>query len=425
MSSHPLTAAVWIAAALMLLTALVVALVRRVSRRTPGLHLGWPLAAAVGVRLSSVILVAVVPAFGRLPGPDEKGYIRRAWHLLHDIHAEGAMPRALTHDLQIWMFAAEFKVIGPHAGTFPVRVTQIAISVVAIAIVAIAVAELAGPKAALVAAWITALEPGGVFYSGLLLKEPVVLLGEALVVLGCVRMYTRRNPAAAGFMVVGLVPVALVRPHVAIALGVACLVTTLHAAARHPGWTGRAVALVAVGGIAAAGIALAVPRLDRIRSNIQASQHANATDNSHLKLEPVDFSTWSGTARAVPQRTFEFLVRPYPWQVANMNQRFGVAGTLTCWALLLSTLVLALARPRSALRRLPPLAYVAVFMTLGYAVITGNAGSGFRYRVHVLVVLAACVGVLSARERRRQRAGPPPGQPARPAEREASEASRR
>jgi hypothetical protein len=240
------------------------------------------------------------------------------------------------------------------------------------------------------------------FYSGLMLKESLVYLGEAIVIFGCVRMYLRRDLTAAVVMAVGLVVVGFVRPHVCAALGVACVVVMVHAALRHPGIRGRVVTLLFIAVVVVAGAAVTAPRLDQFRRNLQSSQSANVTDNSNLKLDPVDFSSPRGVVHGTLQRTFDFLVRPYPWQLANTSQRFGVTGTLAVWTLLLLTLVLVVRHPQ----RLPcvgPLAYVAVCLTVAYAATTGNAGTGFRYRTHVLVVLAACASVLALR-----RTGPEP-----------------
>jgi hypothetical protein len=182
------------------------------------------------------------------------------------------------------------------------------------------------------------------------------------------------------------------------------LLVMFHAALRHPGGRGRVVTLAVVAAVVVTGAAFAMPRVDELATRLDRSQHANATDRSNLKLEPVDFSSPDGAAIAAVRRTFDTLVRPYPWQVANARQRFGVIGTTVAWTLLLLMAVLALRGHEVVRRRLPPLVYVTVCLTLAYAVTTGNAGTGFRYRTHILIALAACVSVLAIRGNGRESA---------------------
>jgi hypothetical protein len=394
------SAAIWTTVTLAGLAAAVLLLVRATRARRPGLAVTAPLAVAAAVRVAAAVAVTVIPGLSSVRGPDEAGYVLKAHRVVDHIDALGSLPGAILHNLHIYLIAGQEAVMGRGAGIFPMRMAEIGIAVAAIAIVAVAVNDLAGPRAGLIAAWILALEPGGVFFSGLLLKEALVFLGESLIILGCVRMYTRRDAAALMLMAPGLAIVVASRPYVGVALGFACIAVSIHAALRHPPGRARMLTLGVACAALAIGGTISLIEIDSIGDRLQVSQNANTSDRSNLKLEPVDFTSADGAAEAAGRRTIDLLLRPYPWQVSNTSQRLGVLGSAFAWLLLFLTVFLVLRRPREALPRLAPLLYVAVATTLGYAIATGNAGTGFRYRTHLLVALAACVSVLVVRDNR-------------------------
>lgn len=383
------------AVALLGLAWLVVWLTRSTARRRPGLRLGPALAIAAAARLATAALFAAVASLRSLRGPDEVTWLQLADRLTHDASALGDMPRALVGNLQI-AYMAVWQLLFDATSDYPLRVAHIALTVAAIAVISVAVADLAGVRAGIVCGWILALEPSNVFFSGVLHKEAPMLLGEALVILGSVRMYQRRDFGALALMILGLAIAAMTRPYAAAALAVACMCICLHAALRRLG-PGRARApRLAAGVIAVAVISmLAAPRPASVLAVLQSSQNANATDTSNLRLDPVDYSSLGQTITNIGPRISAVLLQPYPWQTANASQRFGVLGTLIAWTLLLMTLVLGAVRLRLAAAQLPPLLYMLVLLTVAYALSTGNAGTGFRYRTHLLAGLTATVVTLA------------------------------
>ena len=382
---------------------LVVALARTAARRRPGLQLMLPLAAAAAVRLAVAALVAAVPALRSLRGPDERGFTNAAQQLAGDPTSLGALPQALVGNLHVAYMAVQQALLDP-ISDYPLRVGHIALAVTAIAVIAFAVTDLAGPRAGMITAWVLAFEPTNVFFSGVLHKEAPMLLGEALVVLGAVRMYQRRDVTAGAVMTLGLVIAGSARPYAGAALAVACLAVSLHAALRHLGPERRraprmVLAVVLLTGAAA----VAAPAPATLLRTVQLSQNANVTDTSELKLEPVDFSSVSSTASNIGSRVSALLLRPYPWQVANTSQQVALPGTAAAWTLLLIALTLVTTRLRSTATVLPPLLYVVVTLTIIYALSTGNAGTGFRYRIHLLLGLTGAVAALLCLPRKPER----------------------
>jgi hypothetical protein len=128
----------------------------------------------------------------------------------------------------------------------------------------------------------------------------------------------------------------------------------------------------------------------------QALQNEEPVAQDNLQLEPVDFTTAGGLASGLPQRVRDFLLRPYPWQAANLSQRLGVAGTLIAWGLYVLLGYALLTAGRAAIARAGPLLFTAAALTFCYSLSLANAGTGYRHRIHLLFALAAAVSVLLA-----------------------------
>jgi hypothetical protein len=225
------------------------------------------------------------------------------------------------------------------------------------------------------------------------------MVGVGLVTLGAARMWLRRDLAAAALIAAGVLVAAGVRLYAAAALAAGAGLVTLHACLRPVGRRAerapRAAVALALAGLVALGVA---GTSQRIYDTLQRSQTANVVDDANLRLEPVDFSSPGGVIAGLPRRIRDVALRPWPWQLENRRQKVGVVGTLAAWLLIAAAVVLAVRR-REVLERFGlPLLYLAVAVLVGYALSTGNAGTGFRYRTHVLMLLAALCAVLWNRE---------------------------
>ncbi len=186
-----------------------------------------------------------------------------------------------------------------------------------------------------------------------------------------------------------------------------------HPARRHPGARTRASRSLTLVAVVVLLAAISAPTVweasthESLQTNLQGSQNANASDNSNLSLEQVDFSTREAIIVNLPQRILDVLTRPYPWQLGNTSQQLGLLGTIfafTCFWLL----ALELWRARGQImERAGPLVYVGFFLLIAYSLSAGNAGTAFRYRTHV-VALAVCLLVVLRELRTRPAAAPAP-----------------
>jgi hypothetical protein len=107
----------------------------------------------------------------------------------------------------------------------------------------------------------------------------------------------------------------------------------------------------------------------------------------------VDFSTRGAILRNLPKRIRDLVLKPYPWQLGNTSQRIGAIGTLVAYAVLLLLIWYAWLSRGQIMPRAAPLIYPLLFLLVAYSLSVGNAGTGFRYRSH-LVTLAVAVLVI-------------------------------
>ena len=380
-----------------LITILVVAyglalLVRRLRRTRPGLAIGAPVAAAVALRVLAASAVSSTSIAGTLRGGDEFTFLFHAEEISQTSFGSADWTTALTQDLHEFAIALQMWALdSPEAA---LRIGQVGIAVAGLVLLAAAVYELAGPRAALVAAWILALEPTSIFFSSLLHKEPNMMLAAGLVAFGGAMMWKRADLRSLIPIVVGCLVAVATRPYAGWFLIAAGAAITLHAGLRSRREASvrslMLVAIVILFGAVSAPTVLEASTESNL-GELQESQDFNAANqDANLSLERVDFSTREAILTNVWTRVPDVLFRPYPWQLGNASQRFALLGT-TAFLAMLMFLIPAVARSRgSIMDRAGPLIYVGFFLLIAYSLSSGNAGTAFRYRTH-LVVIALCV----------------------------------
>jgi hypothetical protein len=377
----------------------------RLKRSRPELAIGKPMAAAFILRFLGASGIGSFSISLELRGPDERGFFARA----HDLAANyglfsDASTDTLTTKLHIFMVSLNDRLLNPAPGMVS-RLEFICLGLVGLALMATAVYELAGPKAATIAAWVVALEPANVFFSGVVHKEPLMFLSEGLLAYGGAKMWKRGELSAVMPLVLGCLIAIATRPYVGWFFVAAAAAVSLHASLRRLDGD-RSLAFLAVGVMA---FAIFVPialqkSSDKELEGVQQSQDANAEDqNANLVLERVDYSTREKVILNLPTRIRDVVFKPYPWQVENRSQQLGVLGTLVLFVGLFLLMVALLQNGGELLRRAGPLVYPALFALVAYSLSAGNAGTAYRYRTHV-VGLMLCVLVVLREQRAQEHA---------------------
>jgi hypothetical protein len=393
------------------IVALVIALVLRALRRSrPELEIGIPISVALALRVVGAMIVSLTGVGSSLRGGDELAFLFKADVVTRSAFGSSDWTHALTNDLHVFVIAVQRAALD--SPDMALRVTESGIAVCGLALLATAVFDLAGKRAALVAAWLLAVEPGGAFFSALIHKEALMFLAIGLVSLGAARMWVRGEYRALIPMAGGCLVAAATRGYAGWFLIAACAAITLHAGLRGAR-EGSARSMIAVAAtVLAASLILPVVFGSFASQNLEqlsVSQSANAQDQSNLQLEAVNFSSGTGIATGLPLRIRDLLVRPYPWQLGNTSQQLGLLGTLAALAIL-ALLARELWRGRGHIfRRAGPLLYIGTSLMIAYALTVGNAGTGFRYRTQVLAIFIGAILVLAFSPERRARsvADPP------------------
>jgi hypothetical protein len=365
-------------------------------RSRPELSIGWPVAAAFGIRILIAILVAVSP-FGDLGASDETAFLSEAREVVDPAFGTISWGDAVTSRLHVFAFASQYSLLD--SPDVALRIAQAGIAVLGMVLLAAAVYELAGPRPALIAAWVIALEPSNALFSVVLHKEPNMMLAGGLVALGGAMLWKRGTPSALVPMAAGCVIATATRPYAGWFLVAAAAAIVVHAGVKF--WNRAAfrsmVMLAAVALLAALALPFAVrasdsEELDDLQSHQEATVAADPT--SPLDLEAVDYSSPQSIALNLPQRMVDMVTRPYPWQVDNLSQRLGLLGNLVAWVVLaLLARELWLSRGK-IMDRAGPLLYVGFFLFVAYSLSAANAGTAFRYRTHLIAIAVAIAAVL-------------------------------
>ena len=377
--------------------------IRRLRSRRPGFRIGLPIIAGFGLRLLAVAAINATSVQAQLRGGDEETFLSFARYLAATPWGRGFLPHG-SFQLQTVVFAVQIKLADLSATAL--RVTQIGIAMLGLVLILAAVHDLAGARASRLAAWLLVLEPASIFFNSGLSKEPMMELATGLVVLGGTKIWQRLDLTGLLFCALGGLIAIETRSYAGWFLVSAAVLLTLHAALRRLDRPLRAMPIVYAVVLIAL---LATPTLLSITSHAslqrlqQAQDYTTGTQAAggyggpnadNLALEQVDFSTRGAVIRNLPARVFDLVVRPYPWQIQDTSQRLGGLGSLVALAVFGLLVVYAWRSRGKGLARTAPILYPLLFLLVAYALSAGNAGTGFRYRTHLVVLAVATLVVL-------------------------------
>lgn len=377
--------------------------VRRLRRRRPEFNIGKPLIVGIALRLMAVAAINASSLQSQLRGGDEDTFLGLARILATTPWGRGFRPHG-PFQLQTDVFAAQIKLadLSPTA----LRVTQIGIAMLGLVLILAAVHDLAAPRAARLAAWLLVLEPASIFFNSGLSKEPLMELATGMVVLGGTKIWLRLDLNGVVLCALGGLIAIETRSYAGWFLVSAAVLLILHAALRRLDRPLRAVPIVYAVALV---VFLATPtllsitsraRLQRLQqaqsftTGAQAATNAGGANSDNLALEQVDFSTRGAVIRNLPQRVSDLVLRPYPWQLQDTSQRLGALGSLVALGILLLLLAYAWRSRGEILATSAPILYPLLFLLTAYSLSAGNAGTGFRYRTHLVVLGVAMLVVL-------------------------------
>lgn len=404
-------------------------LVHKLAASRPGFRVGAPLAVGFGLRLAAIAGISATGLESTLRGGDETTFLDYARVLAAQPLGHGTLPHG-PYQLQTVLFALEIKLGFLTVGAM--RIVQVAIAMTGVILILAAVNDLASGRAARLTAWIFAFEPASIFFNSALHKEPNMELAAGLVVFGGTMIWRRLDVRGILLCALGGLIAVETRSYVGWFLVAAAVLLLLHAALRNLDRPLRAMPVIyaiVIAGVLATPVILQASSKQNLQA-LQLSQTANAQgigegtgggpNSSNLKLEEVNFSTRGAILNNLPSRISDLILQPYPWQLSDTSQRFGAIGTLFAYAIFFLLLRYAWLCRGQVFRRTAPLLYPTLFMLVAYSISVGNAGTGFRYRTHLVVLAIAMMAVLrdhairQRAEREEPAASPEALEPSRP-----------
>jgi len=385
-------------------------MLKRFGATRPALHVGRPVAVAYAARLAAIAGISATGLESTLRGGDETTYLNLAQFLAQLPLGSSFLPHK-GYQLQTILFALETKLGFMSVGAM--RIVQVGITMIGMILIVVAVNDLAGPRAARIAAWVLALEPTTIFFDSALYKDPNMDLAAGLVVFGGTMIWRRLDVRGIIVCALGGAIAVETRSYAGWFLVSAAVLILLHAAIRHIDRPLRAMPViyaVVIAGFLVAPVLMQASSKKNLQS-LQVSQTANATgagqgsggaNASNLALEKVDFSTRGAILTNLPKRIRDLILKPYPWQLGDSSQRFGAIGTLFSYVVLLLLIRFAWMSRGEILPRAAPLLYPIFFLLIAYSLSVGNAGTGFRYRTHLTILAVAATVILREVARRRK-----------------------
>lgn len=399
-------------------------LIRRFRRTRPDLSIGVPFAVAFGLRLAAIAGVGAAGLNSSLRGGDELAFLAFAKNLAIQPLGHGDFPHG-PYQLHVVIFALEMKLGFLTQGAM--RIGQVGIALTGVLLILAVVYDFGGPRAARLAAWIYAFEPGSVFFNSALHKDPNMELAAGLIVFGGAWIWRRLDLRGLFLCALGGFIAVETRAYAGWFLVAAVVLLLLHAAIRNIDRPLRAMPViyaVLVVAFVTTPVLLQLSSKSSLR-RLQVSQNANThlvgagpsgPNGNNLALEQVNFSSRGAIITNLPKRIRDLILEPYPWRLGDTSQRFGAVGTLVAYVILILLIRYAWANRGAVFGRAGPVLYPLFFLLVAYSLSVGNAGTGFRYRTHLVTLAVGAMAILRehARQARATRGvaevGPPEAQ---------------
>lgn len=254
------------------------------------------------------------------------------------------------------------------------------------------------------AAWLVALSPAFVFWSGALYKEGLILLILNLSVYHVLRLQTQWQGRSLVMVVLSTFALLGLRFYLAIMMSVVILAALFWGRRSRRPTDGAPVAvpvLIRQGLIALGFVALMIslgfteraerPLLETdkgILVQLDTSRRDLATRADSGYLADAEISEPGDAVRLLPVGLVYFLTVPLPWQVGGLRQSLAIPET-GFWILLYPLILVGISR---GLRANRPGTLLILAATSGmcciYAVLSGNVGIAYRMRTQVWLLWA-------------------------------------
>jgi len=329
---------------------------------------------------------------------DHGRYAYVGWQLAEHWAGRAALPDLLTEKSGYYVWnALVFTVVG-HA-PLAVALSNAVVGGLCVVLAYRIARDLAGHRAARIAAGLTAFCPSLVLWSSLNLRDAFAMLSILAALRGTQRLQS--GPSAAGLLLLagGVLWLSQLREYLVLLLLLS--VAAGLAVPRTRAFVVPVLLAAAFGGGLAAGViqapvaelteGVSFEALDRHRKNLAIGESVYFGD--------ADVSTPGAAARFLPVGVAYFLLGPFPWEMGGARQWMTLPEMLVWYALLPQVFFGLRHLLRTRFAAVLPLLSFAVLTTVSYALVESNLGTAYRHRAQVLVLylVFAAVGLATRR----------------------------
>ena len=248
------------------------------------------------------------------------------------------------------------------------------------------------------AAWVVALFPAFIIWSGQLLKDGLIVFMLVLAITMLLRLQEKLDPMAIMLLLLSLGGILALRFYIFYMVGVAVAGSFVVGVSSTSGsLIRRTAALVFLGlGLTYFGITRTATQNIDAYGNLQKMQISRLDLAQEAKsgfAEDTDVSTTAGAISAIPVGFVYLMFAPFPWEASSLRQMITLPEVLVWWAMIPLMLYGIWWTVRHKLRAALPVMIFTLMLTLAYSIFQGNVGTAYRQRTQIQVFLFIFIAV--------------------------------
>lgn len=253
-------------------------------------------------------------------------------------------------------------------------------------------------NAAKFAAYIAALLPAFIIWTGQILKDGLMVFLIVVVMLMLLRLREKLDYFSIGILVLALLGILSLRFYIFYIMLVAVIGSFAIAFSNSTKTILRNTVILALitAGLSYFGVGEKAEYdlstfADLERIQISRQDLAQSAESGFG--EDIDVSTTAGAIAAIPRGFMYLMFAPYPWHATNLRQAITMPDVLLWWAMI-PFLVIGLGYSiRYRLRASFPILLFSLILTIAYTLFQGNVGTAYRQRTQIQVFLFILIGV--------------------------------
>jgi len=247
-------------------------------------------------------------------------------------------------------------------------------------------------------AWVVALFPAFIIWSGQLLKDGLIVFLLVLAMTMLLLLQEKLSPVALLLLLFSLFGILALRFYIFYLVGVAVAGSFVVGISSTSGsLIRRTAALVFLGlGLTYFGVTRTATEDINTYGNlekVQVSRLDLAQEGKSGFAEDTDVSTTQGAISAIPVGFVYLMFAPFPWEASSLRQVITLPEVLLWWAMMPLLAYGLWWTFKHRLRAALPVLIFTLMLTLAYSIFQGNVGTAYRQRTQIQVFLFIFIAV--------------------------------